>query len=96
MDLVEPLSSAWNASADMLVTDDIVETLRRSIVEKLTYATGRDPLIAGDHDWFVATALALRDHIIDRWLKSTREDTAQNRNLVCPTSRKILPRITVP
>jgi len=91
MDLVEPLSSAWNASADMLVTDDAVETLRRSIVEKLTYATGRDPLLAGDHDWFVATALALRDHIVDRWLQSTRDDTANSRKRVYYLSLEFLP-----
>ncbi len=91
MDLVEPLPSTKDASAVMLVTDDAVETLRRSIVEKLTYATGRDPLIAGDHDWFVATALALRDHIVDRWLKSTRDDTANNRKRVYYLSLEFLP-----
>lgn len=91
MDVVEPLSGAKDASADMLVADDEVETLRRSIVEKLTYATGRDPLVAGDHDWFVATALALRDHIVDRWLKSTREDTAHNRKRVYYLSLEFLP-----
>ena len=51
--------------------------LRRLIVAKLTYATGRDPLVASDRDWFVAAALALRDRIVDRWLQSTRNDTAK-------------------
>src|ERR1041385_843983 len=52
------------------------ESLRRLVVEKLTYATGRDPLIAGERDWFVAAALALRDRIVDRWLSGARSDAA--------------------
>ena len=47
------------------------------VVAKLTYATGRDPMVASDRDWFVATALALRDRIVERWLSSRREDTAR-------------------
>src|SRR4051795_3874649 len=68
-----------------------VEALRRLIVEKLTYATGRDPLVASDRDWFVATALALRDRIVDRWLASTRNDTARHRKRVYYLSLEFLP-----
>ncbi len=49
-----------------------IATLRRTIVAKLTYAVGKDPIVAGDRDWFVATALAVRDRIVDRWMPSTR------------------------
>jgi starch phosphorylase len=65
--------------------------LRRLVVEKLTYATGRDPLIAGDRDWFVATVLALRDRIVDCWLSSTRDDTAHQRKRVYYLSLEFLP-----
>jgi glycogen phosphorylase len=68
-----------------------VEALRRLIVEKLTYATGRDPLVAGDRDWFVAAALALRDRIVDRWLQSTRSDTAKQHKRVYYLSLEFLP-----
>src|SRR5580692_2762634 len=68
-----------------------VESLRRLIVEKLTYATGRDPLVAGDRDWFVAAALALRDRIVDCWLSSTREDNANARKRVYYLSLEFLP-----
>ena len=68
-----------------------VEALRRLIVEKLTYATGRDPLVAGDRDWFVAAALALRDRIVDRWLQSTRNDTAKQHKRVYYLSLEFLP-----
>ena len=68
-----------------------VTALRRLVVEKLTYATGRDPMVAGDRDWFVATALALRDRIVDRWLSSTRADTARQRKRVYYLSLEFLP-----
>lgn len=44
-----------------------VEDFRARILHKLTYATGKDINSASPHDWFEATALAARDHIIDRW-----------------------------
>jgi glycogen phosphorylase len=48
------------------------ETIRSEILEKLAYATGKDPAAAKSHDWLAATVLALRDRIIDRWMDSTR------------------------
>ncbi len=53
--------------------DEDVATLRRALVAKLTYAVGKDPIVASSHDWFVATALTVRDRIVDRWFRSTRE-----------------------
>ncbi len=73
------------------IATDEVEALRRLIVEKLTYATGRDPLVASDRDWFMAAALALRDRIVDRWLASTRDDDARNRKRVYYLSLEFLP-----
>ena len=46
--------------------------LSAEIVAKLTYAIGKDPIVARSHDWLNATILALRDRIIDRWMASTR------------------------
>src|SRR5579871_4410925 len=56
--------------------EEDVETLRRSVVAKLTYAVGKDPIAANDRDWFVATALSVRDHLVDRWMTSTRRTYA--------------------
>ena len=47
-------------------------SFRDAILAKLTYSIGKDPSAAQDHDWFAATALAVRDHVIDRWMDSTR------------------------
>jgi starch phosphorylase len=52
--------------------DEDVATLRRALVAKLTYAVGKDPIVASSHDWFVATALTVRDRMVDRWFRSTR------------------------
>jgi starch phosphorylase len=52
--------------------DENVASLRKSVIAKLTYAVGRDPIVATDRDWFMATALAVRDHALERWMASTR------------------------
>ncbi len=50
-----------------------VDTVKKAILDKLTYAIGKDVVVANHHDWLFATILALRDRIIDRWMESTRE-----------------------
>jgi starch phosphorylase len=90
MDLPESLASrraATNEGADL----SEAEVLRRLVLEKLTYSAGRDPLIAGDRDWFVAAALALRDRIVDRWLAGARHDAAAERKRVYYMSLEFLP-----
>jgi len=46
---------------------------KKTIEKKLLYVVGKDPSHASIHDWFVATALAVRDRIVDRWVETTRE-----------------------
>jgi starch phosphorylase len=47
--------------------------LREQIQSKLTYALGKSFRSATDNDWYHATALAVRDRIVDIWLASRRE-----------------------
>jgi starch phosphorylase len=56
--------------------------LREAILAKLTYSLGKDPLHAGPYDWFMATALAIRDRVIDRWMHSTRQTYAEQKKRV--------------
>lgn len=49
-----------------------VAALREAILQKLTYAVGKDARAARIHDWYMATALAVRDRIVDRWMTTTR------------------------
>ena len=44
--------------------------MREAILEKLRFAVGREVSAARDHDWYVATALAVRDRVVERWLDS--------------------------
>jgi starch phosphorylase len=45
-------------------------TLRDAIVRKLTNYMAKRRAVATDHDWLVATALAVRDLAVDGWLAS--------------------------
>lgn len=49
--------------------------LRESIEAKLVYALGKTPQSANDYDWYQATVLAVRDRIVDIWLKTQQETT---------------------
>ena len=46
--------------------------LRARITAKLTYDVGKSPAAANERDWFTATALAVRDDIVDHWFDATR------------------------
>jgi glycogen phosphorylase len=46
---------------------------RTRILHKLTYAIGKDQVVAKRHDWLRATILAFRDSVIDQWMASTRK-----------------------
>ena len=48
------------------------ETLRDAILRKLTYDLGKSRAGALDRDWFIATALAVRDRVVEPWLKDMR------------------------
>src|SRR5436309_162014 len=44
--------------------------LRDAIVAKLSNHIGKRPAFATERDWLLATALAVRDLAVDRWLAS--------------------------
>jgi len=55
---------------------------RDAIVHKLVYAVGKDRRHALDHDWLIATALATRDQIVERWMEATRRTYRDGRKRV--------------
>src|SRR5262249_10324979 len=67
-----------------------IGTLRRVLVEKLTYAVGKDPIVASDRDWFVATALAVGGRIVERGMPSTRATYLEGRKRVYYLSQEFL------
>ncbi|ALI01801.1 glycogen phosphorylase [Pseudomonas sp. FW306-02-F02-AA] len=56
-----------------LVREAEVAAFRDAVLTKLTYAVGKDPDHAFDHDWFEAIALAARDHMVEHWMDHTRQ-----------------------
>ena len=52
--------------------------LRDAIRGKLTYELGKNADTASDYDWYQATALAVRDRIVDTWL-NTRDETKRQK-----------------
>jgi starch phosphorylase len=72
------------------VQDEDIASIRRALIAKLTYAVGKDPTVAMDRDWFIATALVARDRMVDRWMPSTRETYAEGRKRVYYLSLEFL------
>jgi starch phosphorylase len=70
--------------------DEDIATLRRALVAKLAYAVGKDPIVASNHDWFMATALTVRDRIVDSWFPSTRAIYNEKRKRVYYLSLEFL------
>jgi glycogen phosphorylase len=55
-----------------------VSQLEQAIYEKLVYSVGRQPERAGPRDWFMATALAVRDQIVDHWMETAERVRAES------------------
>jgi starch phosphorylase len=47
-------------------------SLRRSLANRLVYSIGKDPITATTRDWFHATAYAVRERLIERWMETMR------------------------
>ena len=69
------------ASPDEPPAEDVA-AFRRTVLEKLTYMVGRDRAHAQDLDWLLATALAVRDRIVDSWVEATRKTYRDGRKRV--------------
>ncbi|MFZ3235552.1 MAG: glycogen/starch/alpha-glucan phosphorylase [Stellaceae bacterium] len=75
---------------DVPANDDEVRELEAAVLAKLTLAVGKAAPAATDRDWFVATALALRDRVIYRWLAADRATQAKGRKRVYYLSLEFL------
>ncbi|MGG7637540.1 glycogen/starch/alpha-glucan phosphorylase [Pseudomonas sp. ES1] len=64
--------SQENKAREAKAHHEEVADFRAAVLAKLTYAVGKDPEHAFDHDWFEAIALAARDHMVDHWMDHTR------------------------
>ncbi|MDQ7982070.1 glycogen/starch/alpha-glucan phosphorylase [Paraburkholderia sp. SARCC-3016] len=55
-----------------------VDALRRSISNRMMYGVGKDAVTARPQDWLHAAALTVRDRLVARWMKTTREQYEQD------------------
>src|SRR6516162_5340763 len=76
--------------ADRPATDEEIDEFKAAVLAKLTAAIGKDTTEATGRDWFVATALALRDRVIHRWLVADRASLAQGRKRIYYLSLEFL------
>jgi starch phosphorylase len=72
------------------MTSNTPEAHRAAILAKPTYAVGRDLAHAHDHDWYIATALAVRDHAVERWFATSRKAEAAGQKRVYYLSLEFL------
>jgi len=55
-----------------------VPAFKRAISTKLMYQVGKDPVSARPEDWLHAVSYAVRDHLVERWMKTTRASYKQD------------------
>ena len=59
-----------------------IQVFKDLILAKLRYSVGRDPATAQLRDWFMATAHALRDNVVDQWIATRNRVYAEDRKRV--------------
>ncbi len=71
-------------------TDRSAEALRDAIVARLRYNIGKTPNRGSQRDWYAATALAVRDRIVDTWTASAHNARARGAKRVAYFSLEFL------
>src|SRR5881227_3396042 len=67
-----------------------IDAFKSSVLAKLALMVGKDGDAATPRDWFVATALALRDRVVHRWLAVNRASHAEGKKHVYYLSLEFL------
>ncbi len=65
-------------------------SLKRAIANKLMFTVGKDPQTARPEDWLHAAAYAVRDQLVDRWMRTSRAQYAQDSKRVYYMSMEFL------
>ncbi|MGR5944596.1 glycogen/starch/alpha-glucan family phosphorylase [Enterobacter sp. C4G1] len=67
-----------------------IEALKKTIIDKLLYTVGKDPVIATNREWLNATLYAVRDQLVERWHRSNRAQFSQDERQVYYLSMEFL------
>ncbi|VWX58679.1 glycogen phosphorylase [Burkholderiales bacterium 8X] len=70
--------------------DRDVAAFKRAVANRLIYAVGKDPVTASQDDWLHATAFAVRDQLVERWMATTRASYGQDLKRVYYMSMEFL------
>ena len=92
--------SAANSETPVTMTVDIPldanglaldkEELKREFLDNLFYVQGKFPALATQHDYYMALAYTVRDHILHRWVSTASIYTANKSRTVCYLSAEFL------
>jgi glycogen phosphorylase len=74
----------------MQTDEQQIATFKTLIRNKLLHTVGKDPGHASIHDWYIATALAVRNHLVDRWIDTTQQTYTQSEKRVYYLSLEFL------
>ena len=66
------------------------EALQHAIAYKLMFILGKDPSLANKHEWLNATLFAVRDRLVERWLRAHRARISQQARQVYYLSMEFL------
>ena len=75
---VSTLPPAAPASFDVDSPAHDLAALKRAIANKLLFTVGKDPEAAQPVDWLHAAAYAVRDQLVERWMRTTRAKNGQD------------------
>jgi starch phosphorylase len=82
---------SFHFAASVQPVDELaVAEIKSAILAKLRLAIGKDAGMATRHDWYKATALALRDRIVHRWVTADKESYDAGRKRVYYLSLEFL------
>jgi len=70
--------SAEHATFDVDSPSSDLAALKRAIANKLLFTVGKDPEAAQPVDWLNAAAYAVRDQLVERWMRTTRAKKGQD------------------
>src|SRR5215469_7385934 len=67
-----------------------VEALMQSFLENLFFVQGRSPERATQNDLYMALAHTVRDRLVERWISTVQNYSAQDVRVVCYLSAEFL------
>ncbi len=89
-DIGRPAPDAKPASSRTPFGTADVESAKSAILAKLRLAVGKTPETASERDWLIATALSVRDHVVDPWFQTNRRTRTEDRKRVYYLSLEFL------